>query len=323
MVAAAPNGVLVFGTGRDSQLKQLLWLDRAGKPLASPGPVLRQSGVALSPGDRRIAVDRFGTPFQVWLEEMTSNGLIGSNELRLTNEPLGGTAPVWSPDGKMLAFTGSDGNLYRKGASGSGKEELLLKTGSRKTASDWSRDGRFLFYTEVGAETQGDIWVLPNPLGPAGESKPYPFLQTAADESQAQLSPDGRWVAYASNESGISEIYVRPFPTGEGRWKVSIKQSREPRWRGDGKELFYLEDEDYPDTNLMVLPVTSGTNGSFSPGAPLMLFKRSLRIRVQDENAFQYAASADGQRFLVLAKPDVQETIHVLTNWTQQLEKKK
>jgi Tol biopolymer transport system component len=249
----------------------------------------------------------------------------GTNEMRLTNEPLDGSSPVWSPDGKILVFTGRDGNLYRKDASGGGNEELLLKSESPKYASDWSRDGRFLFYTEIGADTQGDIWVLPNPLGTAGESKPYRFLQTAADESGAQLSPDGRWVVYTSNESGTTEVYVRPFPTGAGRWKVSVKGGFDPRWRGDGRELFYEEHQtgsNQPVFNLLAVPVTRGANGSFAAGTPLPLFSQALRPRVLDSNEFCYAVSADGQRFLMLSKPDVQESIHVLTNWTQQMEKK-
>ena len=116
---------------------------------------------------------------------------------------------------------------------------------------------------------------------------------------------------------------MRPFPTGEGLWNVSVKGGAEPRWRGDGKELFYLEDSGYPDFNVVALPVTNGTNGSFAVGTPLRLFTQPLRIRIPVQNEFSYAVSADGQRFLVLSKPDVQESIHVLTNWTQQLEKKK
>jgi Tol biopolymer transport system component len=306
----------------------MLWLDRTGKPLAPAGPIVKQVGVALSPNGRQIAITRADQILpQIWLGEATGGAVTGDNESRLTNEPLGGATAVWSPDEKIIVFTGIDGNLYRNDASGGGNEELLLKSENVKHASDWSRDGRFLLYTEAGANTQGDIWVLPNPLGAAGESKPYRFLQTAADESEAQLSPDGRWVAYTSNESGTGEVYVRPFPTGEGQWKVSVKGGMEPRWRGDGRELYYLEspsDRQQAGSGwtFMATPVTGGANGAFVAGKPLPLFNHALRVRNPDQNAFSYAVSTDGQRFLVLSSPQVQESIHVLTNWTKQWEKK-
>jgi Tol biopolymer transport system component len=122
------------------------------------------------------------------------------------------------------------GNLYRKDISGGGKEELILNNAHFKFASDWSRDGRYLLFTEVDPKTKGDIRILPDPGGSSGAAKPYPFLHTDADESEAQLSPDGRWIAYVSDESGLPNVYVSPFPSGSGRWKAPGEASGEPRW---------------------------------------------------------------------------------------------
>jgi Tol biopolymer transport system component len=313
MVAAAPNGVLVYGTGRSPATNQQIWLNRNGKQVMPPGPALDQTGLALSRDGRQIATTRGGTVPHIQLLDTASN-----SESRLTSDQLGGAAAVWSPDGKMLAFTGIDGNLYRRDASGSGEEELLVKSGNRKRASDWSRDGRFLLYTETDPRTQEDIWVLTNPGGKAGEGKAYPFQQTAEGESEAQFSPDGRWVAY---ETG-SEVYVRPFPSGEGRWRVSVKGGIEPRWRGDGKELFYIGNGQ-SNPAILAAPVTAGAHGSFVAGTPVELFTQPFTLRAASLNEFSYDVAADGQRFLVLAKPDVQESIHVVTNWTQAIGVKK
>jgi Tol biopolymer transport system component len=318
MAAAGPNGLLVYGTGRNTDT-QLIWLDRAGKPLSPAGPVLNQFGVAISPGDRQIAIskrDQAGT-VDIWLRDVATD-----SESRFTSAPLGGDTPVWSPDGKTVAFSAADGNLYRKNAPGGAKEELIAKSENRKTVSDWSRDGRFLFYTDSPGQANGDIWVLPDPAGKAGESKPYPFQQTGANESQAQLSPDGRWVAYTSGESGQAEVYVRPFPSGEGRWKVSVRGGIEPRWRDDGKELFYLERKPSGGNSLMRVPVSAGANGSFVAGTPVPLFERPGELWNVQYNRFSYAVAADGQRFVTLARPDAREIIHVVSNWTQGIGKK-
>lgn len=304
MVAAAPNGVLVYGTGRTSARNQMIWLDRAGKPLKPPGPALPQTGIALSRDNRQIAVTRGGTIPHIQLIDAVSN-----SESRLTSDPVGGAAAVWSPDGRMLVFAGIDGNLYRRDASGSRKEELLVKSGNRKRPSDWSRDGRFLLYTEVDSRTQEDIWVLPNPGGNVGEAKPFPFQQTAEGESEAQFSPDGRWVAFVAG----NDVYVRPFPSGEGRWKISVNGGSDPRWRGDGKELFYLGRQ---GNSIEAAPLTTSGSGSFVPGKPSQLFSNVFRRRGLSLNEFSYDVTADGQRFLVLVRPEGQESIHVLTNWT-------
>jgi dipeptidyl aminopeptidase/acylaminoacyl peptidase len=217
----------------------------------------------------------------------------------------------------MVAFAGKDDNLYRKDVSSGAREELILKDGNKKNTSDWSRDGRYLLFTVTDPKTKGDIWVLPDPGGIAGASKPYPFQRTDAVESQAQFSPDGKWIAYTSNESGSEEVYVRPFPSGPGRWKVSAGSGFEPRWRSDGKELFYWTRGSAPLSRMMALPVKAGANGSFAAGEPQPLFEQRIYKWTAGFNFSTYRPAPDGQRFLVLAKPVEQETIHVLYNWTQ------
>jgi len=314
MASVAANGVLVYGTGRNVNT-QLTWLDRAGNAHSVIGPVRAQHSVALSPRGNRIVVTRGppgGKDQGMWLREGERD-----NESRLIAPPISGEAGVWSPDGRMVAFAGEDGNLYRRDVSSGAKEELILKDGFSKKTSDWSRDGRYLLFTTTDPKTNGDIWVLPDPGGIAGATKPYPFQRTAAIESQAVISPDGKWIAYTSNESGSEEIYVRPFPSGPGQWKVSARSGFEPRWRGDGKELFYWTRELAPYHRLMAVSTKVGADGLFAAGEPQPLFEHRIYKWIMTFNFSTYSPAPDGQRFLVLAKPDVQETVHVLSNWTQ------
>jgi len=220
------------------------------------------------------------------------------------------------PEGNLIAF-GSGKGLYLKDASGGLKEELLLENGNVKAPSDWSRDGRYLIYTETDPKGQGDIWLLPDPLNKSSERRPVKFLGTDAVESQGQLSPDGRWLAYSSNESGQSEVYVRPFPSGPGRWRVSAGQdgSVQPRWRRDGKELYFLESGNARN-RLMAVPVQSGPRGDFQAGAPQALFEFRALTVATTINSFLYGPSADGQRFLVNVQSGVAEpTLNVMTKW--------
>ncbi len=202
-------------------------------------------------------------------------------------------------------------------ANGGLKEELVLENDNDKWPSDWSRDGRYLIHTEADPKGQGDIWYLPNPLGKSNDRKPVKFLGTDAVESQGQLSPDGRWLAYVSNESGEYQVYVRPFPSGPGRWKVSASgvTCREPRWRRDGKELFYLEAR-VPTIRIMAVSVKPSAAGEFQANPPQPLFDfRGLTINSTSNN-FLYSPSADGQRFLAQVQPaGSQPTLNVVTNW--------
>jgi Tol biopolymer transport system component len=197
-------------------------------------------------------------------------------------------------------------DLYQKPADGSGSEELLLQSAENKRPNSWSPDGRFILYSNV--QNNGDLMVLPL----TGDRKPFPFLSTAFTEMQGVFSPDGKWVAYQSNESGRNEIYVRPFPGPGGQWQVSTAGGASPRWRADGKELYYVA----PDLKLMaVAVVTQGAaqGVTFTPGTPEALFQMHIS---RSPNRQQYDVARDG-RFLI--NTDVTDTttepIHLLLNW--------
>jgi eukaryotic-like serine/threonine-protein kinase len=301
--SAATNGVLVYIANR-TQKGQLAWFDRAGKEIGKVGAPADTAGISLSPDGQTVATSRRGQG--LWLRE-----LLRDAETRFTFPPLAGGAAVWSPDGLRIAFS-TNGDLYRKDAAG-GKEELLLPKGNPRFPSSWSKDN-FLLYTETDPKTRGDLWVLPNAQDKPGE--PVKFLQTEFTESQAQFSPDGQWVAYESNESGGDEVYIRPFPSGPGKWRISSKGGREPRWRRDGKELFYLEGIDHPV--LMAAPVQPGPVGVGKTGTPERLFDFMGYAIVPTSNAFLYSPAPDGQRFLVNATANAaMPTLNVMLNWEQ------
>ncbi len=318
--SASQSGVLVYDSSSGGN-RQLVWFDRSGKRLENVGPPGVYLSVDLSPDGRRVAAQRADPQtgnLDIWLFDLAR-----SSSSRFTFHPAYEGNPVWSPDGRRIAFFSSrDGpfNLYQKPASGAGEEELLLKTKGAKWATDWSRDGRFLLYREMDSKTRGDLWVLPL----AGETKnaerkPMPFLRTEFDEADGRFSPDGKWVAYNSNESGRYEIYVREFSPGQpasgGKWQVSTGGGAEPRWRRDGKELFYLA----PDGKLMAVEVKAGAG--LEVGIPRPLFQ--TRVSLGGILAARYAVTRDGQRFLIIseAAEAFGEPATVILNWPAALKK--
>ena len=241
-VSVSHNGVLVLEPQVNRQCAQILWLDRGGKQIGSLGEEWRAfSRPWLSPDEKRFVAERTdanGTQ-DLWLVDVP-----GTNATRFTFDPGSDVYPVWSPDGKRIIWASSregDFRLYQKAASGTGQEEPLLNINGLPT--DWSRDGRFIIYYQGGPKTNQDVWVLPLD----GDQKPFPFLQTGAYEGGAQFSPDGRWMAYASDESGRFEVYVQRFPNHGGTRQVSNAGGVGPYWRRDGKELFYYTTDGQAD----------------------------------------------------------------------------
>lgn len=231
------------------------------------------------------------------------------------------TAAVWSPDGSRIIFASSrEGNLdlYQKLASGARDEELLLKSSENKLPTSWSHDGRFLLYYAIDPKTKADLWVLPL----NGDKKPFPFLRTEFNEQYGRFSPDGRWIAYSSDESGRDEIYVRSFSpdaagtasAAGGKWLISNGGGTQPRWRGDGRELYYLA----PDGKLMAVQVT--TSPVFQAGVARILFQAPPTISASTP---RWDVTGDGKRFLLPAPTaqSAQAPITVVLNWQAALKK--
>ena len=266
----------------------------------------------LSPDGRRVAIQRtLQGDFDVWLME-TSHGVTN----RFTFDASVDLFPAWSPDGSRIVFSSSRKgiyDLYQKASSGAGSDEMLLESSLNKFPSDFSPDDRFLLYTQVDPKTGRDLWVLPV----AGEHKPFPFANSSFDEKGGQFSPDGRWVAYLSNESGQDEIYVQPFPGPGGKWQVSSGGGTDVRWCGDGKELFYIA----PDSRLMAVPIRS-SGQALEPGAPVALFQTQI-VQYPIPQRGEYDVIRDGQRFLIniTVGDSSASPITIVTNWTHALKK--
>jgi Tol biopolymer transport system component len=294
--SVSDNGVLVYDSSINRQSKQLVWVDRQGKLIRSLDAVGASTLSYLSPDEKRVVVDRLDDQtgsYDLWLYDVGGGGAS-----QFTFDPAVDRCPLWSADGRRIIWQSNregQHDFYWKAASGTGQDELLLKSSNanRRFPTSCSLDGRFLIYYEIDPKTQRDIWVLPL----SGDRKPFPFLQTEASEAAGQLSPDGRWMAYTSDQSSSFEIYVRSFPSGGGQKLVSTKGGTGPCWRRDGKELFYYA----PDGKLMAVEVKSGPPGgrqevSFEAGPPHAL----LEFRSGSVFPFpRYTVTADGQRFLL------------------------
>jgi Tol biopolymer transport system component len=321
------DNVLAFRSGRTaSPLSKLSWFDRQGKPLGDVGDegAFSYSDLALSPDGARVATTRIsgaGSRLDegIWIIDINRN--VSS---RFTLDVAPDFSPAWSPDGKRIAFSASRVGgmaVYQKSVGNGAPDELLVGTSENpKYPGDWSRDGRYLLYTQESKTTNYDLWfVRLNQDGtPAGS--PEAFIDDTYNEGQGQFSPNGKWIAYASDESGNSEVYIRQF-AGARATGTAIRVSRggggEPRWRRDGKELFYLTREG----KVTAVDMKEGTE--LSVGAPQELFQASI-TRVanrSDFSVFHWDVSADGRRFLIDTAKNSSDALTVTLNWAANLRK--
>ena len=308
--SVSDTGVLAWREGAGGLRTQLTWFDRDGKKLATVGKPGYYQNVALSPDGRQAAGEH--APDQVTNRDIWLFDLARDIPSRFTFHAAIDSMPVWSPDGGRIVFSsGRDGplNLYQKISSGAGNETALLQSNTAKTPFDWSRDGRFLVYASQDPKTRLDLWVLPMTGDRAQRAPPAPYLQTEFDESQGQFSPDGKWMAYTSNESGVAQVYVQPFPAAGGKRQISSEGGFQPRWRGDGRELFFLA----PGGVLMSAEIRAAPK--FESSVPKRLFQTQMFS--QTLNFHRYAVTPDGKRFLMIATTEetASAPITVVQNW--------
>jgi Tol biopolymer transport system component len=320
LFGVSQNGILAYQAAATTG-RQLAWFDRSGNKVGVMGDAGGYYDVRLSPDGRRLAFNLGEAKSELYVAEL-GRGL----PMRLTFDPnTDSGVPVWSPDGNRILFCRLQGGkakagIYEKPSSGAGTEELLLASDSPDMEfwpNNWSRDGRFILYSrgDLGERSQEELWVLPL----IGDRKPRLFLRNPPAVYDGQFSPDGHWVAYTSKESGRTEVYVTPFDSAQvmasgnestpitprGKWQISTIGGQYPRWRGDGKELFFLA----ADKRVMAAEVDV-KGGSFQVGAVSPLFAAFAQ-----DSAMPFDVSADGKRFIIVSVPEQSSAITLLVNW--------
>ena len=302
-LSVSATGLLAYHSG--DATKQLVWFNRAGSRVGLVGGSEDADDPQLSPDENHVVFHRLDPQNRagdIWLVELRRG-----TASRLTTQPSYEWRQIWSPDGRRIVFASNRTgpmNLYQRSMSGGG-DQVLLQSSNRLNPTDWSRDGRLIVYAELDPKTQEDLWILPLD----GDRKPFPFLRTEFNEIQGRLSPDSQWVAYTSDESGAPEVYVQGFTGREAsgpKVRVSVSGGSEPKWRRDGRELFYIG----RDRKLIAVEVKAAA-ATFDVGATRTLFEVS-----QD-----YTFTADGQRFLVSTAvgDSSSAAITLVVNWTSAL----
>jgi Tol biopolymer transport system component len=323
--SVSDNGTLAYGigSGRGNEL-QLTWFDRTGKPVGTVGEPGNYVGLDMAPDDKRLVVHRHdvGVGGDLWVHDLVNN-----RTSRLTfDPPQDNSSPVFSPDGRHIAFASLRNDrfeIYTKPTDGSAVEEHVDVPHGMAGPKSWSPDGTILVYEANDPQTNSDVFLLPL----SGKRKPEPVAASAFNERSPAVSPDGRWVVYASDETGRPELYVKPFPAGSGKWQITSSGGVEAQWRGDSREIFYRDSVQLGA--LWAVDVFASAR-AFDVGEPRRLFERSWVV-AGHRGALglrQFAVTRDGQRFLVPANPRVlefsdavSEPIVVVTNWAATLRK--
>jgi serine/threonine protein kinase len=292
---------LAYRSGPTNVKTEMVWFDRAGTRLGTVGEAGDYTNPALSPDGRLLAAARRDPATlqrDLWMYDLARG-----TSSRFTFDPADDVNPTWSPDGLQIAFASDRKgarDLYRKLASGTGTEELLLQSADDKAPESWSPDGKYLLYN-MGSKK--DLWMIPM----AGERRPIPVLTGAFAFQMSQVSPNGKWLAYVSDESGRNEVFVQNFPPAGGKWPISVSGGTEPQWSRDGRELFYLQ-----GSQLMTVPLQESAGG-LEPGVPKPLF--SVNLRTGGRN--RYLPSPDGRRLLAIVQMEAPNMLPltVVLNW--------
>jgi eukaryotic-like serine/threonine-protein kinase len=317
MFSVSENGVLVFRAGAGIINSQLVWFDRSGKQLSVLTPPGSYNAPALSPDEKKIAISRLdlqtGTLSDIWLIDVERG-----SQIRLTTDPASDLFPSWSPNGDHVTFVSTRNGLtsiYQKLSNGASPEEPLVSSPELKFNPQWPPDGQSIIYSQLNPKTNVDLYLLPL----SGEKKSTSWLQTNFIDAQPRLSPNGRWIAYISNDTGQFQVYVDSFPAISAKVAISIGGGSQPQWRADGRELYYYA----PDRKLMAVEV-NGDGPTFKVGGARPLFE--IRVASIDQsfpgNGY-YTVTKDGKRFLVASLPEAPEgqQINVVVNWAADFKK--
>jgi Tol biopolymer transport system component len=298
--------MMLYASGAAAGTETLTWFDRSGKTVGTVGDPGGFYDVDLSPDEKKLAVTNANTSnATIWIHDLESK-----LQTRLTFS--GGThrTPVWSPDGHEIAFTANQQSaIVVKTIGGSAPERTLVSSATPlyQGITDWSRDGRYLM-VEQGPGVNVQLWVVPM----FGDQKPFPYTKSSAQERDGSFSPDGRWVAYMSNETGRPEIFVAPFPWTGAKWQVSNGGGADARWRADGKELYYF------DFTGIAAAEVDGKGSEFKVGGTKPLFRLSVKSLSRE-----YAPTHDGQRFIAIAASEgASQSLTLVQNWTAELKRK-